>query len=47
LAASSRALRGFGLMAILGEICCLSVALLAAPAVILWRDRRRGQAAST
>jgi predicted RND superfamily exporter protein len=45
LAASSRALRGFGLMSILGEVCCLSVALLATPAVILWRDRRRRQAA--
>jgi predicted RND superfamily exporter protein len=46
LAASSRALRGFGLMSILGEVCTLSVALLATPAVILWRDRRRRQARS-
>jgi predicted RND superfamily exporter protein len=41
LAASNRALRGFGLMAILGEVCCLSAALLALPALILWRDKRR------
>ena len=41
LAASSRALRGFGLMAILGEISCLAAALLALPAIILWRERRR------
>jgi Predicted exporters of the RND superfamily len=41
LAASSRALRGFGMMAILGEISCLAAALLALPAIILWRERRR------
>jgi predicted RND superfamily exporter protein len=41
LAASSRALRGFGLMAILGEISCLAAALIALPAVILWREQRR------
>ena len=41
LAASSQALRGFGSMAILGEICCLAAALLALPAIILWRQRRR------
>jgi hypothetical protein len=41
LAASSRALQGFGMMAILGEISCLAAALLALPAFILWRTRRR------
>jgi uncharacterized protein len=41
LAASSRALRGFGLMAILGEVSCLAAALIALPAVILWREQRR------
>jgi predicted RND superfamily exporter protein len=41
LAASNRALRGFGLMAILGEISCLAAALIALPAVILWREQRR------
>jgi len=41
LAASSRALRGFGVMAILGEISCLAAALVALPAVILWREQRR------
>ena len=44
LAASSRALRGFGAMAILGEIACLAAALLALPAIILWRKRRRQRA---
>jgi uncharacterized protein len=41
LAASSRALRGFGLMAILGEVSCLAAALLALPALILWLERRK------
>ncbi len=42
LAASNRALRGFGMMAVLGEICCLAAALLAWPAVILyWKRKRR------
>jgi hypothetical protein len=41
LAASNRALRGFGLMAILGELSCLAAALIALPAVILWREQRR------
>jgi predicted RND superfamily exporter protein len=43
LAASSRALRGFGAMAILGEISCLAAALLALPALILWREHRRAR----
>ena len=46
LAASSRALKGFGMMAILGEISCLTAALLALPAFILWRERRRRQGQS-
>ena len=41
LAASNRALRGFGLMAILGEVSCLAAALVAMPAVVLWREQRR------
>jgi predicted RND superfamily exporter protein len=45
LAASSRALRGFGLMAILGEISCLAAALLVLPSIILWRKRRRQRSA--
>jgi hypothetical protein len=44
LAASNRALRGFGLMAILGEVSCLTAALLALPAIILWRLRRKQKA---
>jgi uncharacterized membrane protein YdfJ with MMPL/SSD domain len=44
LAASSRALKGFGMMAILGEVSCLSAALLALPAFILWRERRKARA---
>jgi predicted RND superfamily exporter protein len=45
LAASSRALQGFGMMAILGEVSCLMAALVALPALILWRERRRARAA--
>jgi predicted exporter len=41
LAASNRALRGFGMVAVLGEICGLAAALLALPAVILYWERRR------
>jgi uncharacterized protein len=44
LAASSRALQGFGMMAILGEVSCLVAALVALPALILWRERRRAHA---
>ncbi|HEX7501545.1 MAG TPA: MMPL family transporter [Polyangia bacterium] len=46
LAASSRALRGFGLMAILGEVSCLAAALVAMPAIILWREKRRRKLSS-
>jgi hypothetical protein len=42
LAASNRALRGFGMMAILGEIACLSAAIVALPAFLIWRQRRAG-----
>jgi predicted RND superfamily exporter protein len=41
LAARNQALQGFGAMAILGEISCLSAAIVALPAFIVWRDRRR------
>jgi predicted RND superfamily exporter protein len=44
LAAHSQALRGFGAMAILGEIACLLAALVALPAVVEWRARRAGVA---
>jgi hypothetical protein len=40
LAARNRALQGFGLMAILGEISCLSAAIIAMPAILLWRRAR-------
>jgi hypothetical protein len=36
LAASNQAMRGFGMMAILGEVCCLSAAIMGLPAVIAW-----------
>jgi len=37
LAARNQALQGFGLMAILGEVACLSAAIIALPAFLLWR----------
>jgi predicted RND superfamily exporter protein len=40
LAARNRALNGFGLMAIIGEIACLSAAIVALPAFLLWRRAR-------
>ncbi len=40
LAAQSRALRGFGAMAILGEIACLAAAVFALPAFMAWRRNR-------
>ncbi len=41
LAASNRALQGFGVMAILGELACISAAIIALPALMLWRERRK------
>jgi predicted RND superfamily exporter protein len=40
LAARNQALQGFGLMAIIGEISCLSAAIVALPAYLLWRHSR-------
>jgi predicted RND superfamily exporter protein len=45
LAAHSQALRGFGALAILGEIACLAAALVAAPAVVVWVSGRRERGA--
>jgi hypothetical protein len=39
LAARNQALQGFGAMAILGEIACLSAAIVALPALLMWRGR--------
>jgi predicted RND superfamily exporter protein len=41
LAARNQALQGFGAMAILGEVSCLSAAIVALPAFIVWRQHRR------
>jgi uncharacterized protein len=40
LAARNQALQGFGLMAIFGEISCLSAAIVALPALLFWWQRR-------
>ncbi len=41
LAAHSQALRGFGAMAVLGEIACLATAVIALPAFLAWRAAAR------
>ena len=43
LAAQSRALQGFGAMAILGEVACLVAAVVALPAFWAWRHGPRAQ----
>jgi uncharacterized protein len=43
LAARNRALQGFGAMAILGELACITAALLALPGIMLWLERRRAR----
>jgi predicted RND superfamily exporter protein len=40
LAARNQALQGFGLMAILGEVSCLSAAIVALPAFLMWRQSK-------
>ncbi len=42
LAARNHALQGFGLMAIFGEVSCLSAAIVALPAFLFWLQRRSG-----
>ncbi len=39
LFADNRALRGFGLLASLGEVCCLAAALFALPAWVVWKEK--------
>ncbi len=46
LAARNRALQGFGAMAILGEVACLTAAVVALPSLILWLERRRHRSLS-
>jgi predicted RND superfamily exporter protein len=41
LAARNQALQGFGAMAILGEVSCLSAAIVALPAFVIWTQQRR------
>lgn len=46
LAASNRALQGFGSMAILGEVACLAAAIVALPAAVQRLSARRAPAAA-
>ena len=45
--ADNMAIQSCGLIAVIGEITCLSAALFALPAVLAWRDRRRAAAEAT
>ncbi|WP_394822565.1 RND family transporter [Pendulispora albinea] len=45
LMAQNRALFLFGLVAVLGEIACVTAAILALPALVAWFDGRRGRRA--
>jgi predicted RND superfamily exporter protein len=40
LLAQNRGLRLFGVVAVLGELCCVTVALVAVPAFLMWTARR-------
>jgi uncharacterized protein len=37
----NQAVRSLGMIAVLGEVCCLSSAMLALPAWLLWREKNR------
>jgi predicted RND superfamily exporter protein len=43
LLADNQALRSFGEMAILGEVACLSAAVVGMPAFLAWRERRNNR----
>ena len=44
LLAQNRGLRLFGVVAVLGELCCVAVALVAVPAFLTWTARRTSSA---
>jgi predicted RND superfamily exporter protein len=46
LVADNQALRSFGEMAILGEIACLSAAVVGMPAYLVWNERQRPRGAN-
>lgn len=41
MTSSSRALMSFGLVAVIGEVCCLIAALVSMPALVHWLDKRK------
>jgi uncharacterized protein len=45
LGSVNQAVRSLGLVAVLGELCCLCAALLLLPAALLWAQKRRSAAA--
>jgi predicted RND superfamily exporter protein len=46
LIADNRAIFSFGLTAVIGELTCLSAALFALPALLMWRERRGAASAA-
>src|SRR5262249_39637787 len=45
LGSINQAIRGLGLLAVMGEVCCLLAAVLVLPAVLVWRERALAQKA--
>ncbi|HET9155732.1 MAG TPA: MMPL family transporter, partial [Myxococcaceae bacterium] len=43
LGSVNQAVRSLGLIAVLGEVCCLAAAMLALPSWLLWRDRVKNE----
>ena len=41
LGSVNQAVRSLGMIAVLGEVCCLAAAMLALPSWLMWRDRVR------
>jgi hypothetical protein len=41
LGSVNQAVRSLGMIAVLGEVCCLVAAMVALPSWLLWRDRVR------
>jgi uncharacterized protein len=45
LMAQNRGLMQFGEVAVLGEVCCITAALVAVPALLMWSALRSARAA--
>jgi predicted RND superfamily exporter protein len=43
LGSVNQAVRSLGLIAVLGEVCCLAAAMLALPSWLMWRERVKNE----